>query len=635
MFMQSSEKASCQDFLSALDQRMMRAEFSPEGKLVSANPLFQQISGVRESEIRGMHYGQIFSARPGDGPLDDVFRSAERSDARGAKLQVIVRKGQATWIEAIVVPVLSKSGAVRKYSLVAVNISVDEGRHQNLDGILSSIERSQAMIEFAPNGTILSANRNFLATMGYELPDIVGKHHSMFVDPVYAKSPEYRNLWDRLRNGEAQAGTHSRVTRQGHRIFLQASYNPVVDAAGNVVKVVKCGFDISAAENERLASIERQASTAARQMRIVDTLRTQLKMLADGNLTGNITESFGEEYEELKTDFNRALEQLRTTICHVVDNASSMQNEATEISRAADELSRRTESQAATLEETSAALEELTASVKLSAENAGKVHQSVDATHQNAEQSGVVVQDMVQAMREIEESSRQISQIISVIDEIAFQTNLLALNAGVEAARAGDAGRGFAVVASEVRALAQRSSEASRQIKQLISKSSQQVQKGSGLVNEAGEALSQIVTSVTGIAQLMSEIAATSREQATGLSEINSAVNQLDHVTQQNAAMVEESTSASHSMSSEASAMMKLVRRFSLGDGVAAPARATSAPEPAKRPTAAPLVPRAKAPAPVEAPANPPTVRPVRRAVSGAMAPAATSSWNSDDWQDF
>lgn len=641
MFMQSSEKASCQDLLTAIDQRMIRAEFAPDGKLTFANPLFQQVAGVRESEVKGVHYSQIFAARPGDPALDSVWKSGERSDARPAKLQVIARKGQAVWMEATFLPQTDKSGIVRKVMFLAANITAEETRSQERDSALAAIERSQAMIEFAPSGTILSANRNFLTTMGYELHDIVGKHHAMFVDPVFAKSPEYRAMWDKLRHGEALAGTHARVTRQGERIFLQASYNPVIDAAGTVIKVVKCGFDVTAAESARLAAIERQAAMAAHQTRIVDTLRGQLKLLAAGDLTGHITEAFGEEYEDLRSDFNLAIQQLRTTITHVVENASSMQNEATEISRAADELSRRTESQAATLEETSAALEELTASVRLAADNAGKVHQSVAATHQNAEQSGVVVQDMVQAMREIEESSRQISQIISVIDEIAFQTNLLALNAGVEAARAGDAGRGFAVVASEVRALAQRSSEASRQIKQLISKSSQQVQKGSGLVNEAGEALSQIVTSVTSIAELVSEIAGTSREQATGLAEINSAVNQLDHVTQQNAAMVEESTSASHSMTNEVSSLMKLVGRFSLGAPAARPAPAPTMAPRAKAPVKAPAAP-VKAAAPQKAAATaPPTVRPIRRtpapqaASSAGTAAAALPSWQSDDWQDF
>ena len=424
--------------------------------------------------------------------------------------------------------------------------------------------------------------------------------------------------------GEAQAGTHARVTRHGDRIFLQASYNPVLDSAGNVIKVLKCGFNITASETERLAAIERQSTMSARQAKIVNTLRSQLKQLADGDLTGRIDDTFGEEYEDLRTDFNRAIEQLRSTITHVVENAGSMQNEASEISRAADELSRRTESQAATLEQTSAALEELTSSVKHAAENASKVHQSVAATHQNAEQSGVVVQDMVEAMGEIEESSRQISQIISVIDEIAFQTNLLALNAGVEAARAGDAGRGFAVVASEVRALAQRSSEASRQIKQLISKSSKQVQKGSGLVNEAVSALSQIVSSVTNIAQLVSEIATTSSEQATGLSEINSAVNQLDHVTQQNAAMVEESTSASHSLSNEASSLMKLVGRFSLGAAVVSP-----------RPMHAPALQRPQSKVPVAAPTVRPTPRSKVAASGGGGSFASAPPANNDDWQDF
>jgi len=311
--------------------------------------------------------------------------------------------------------------------------------------------------------------------------------------------------------------------------------------------------DLSERERERLQ---------AEQARVVEALSVGLQNLSAGNLTQPITEPFAGDYEMLRADFNRTLEQLNQTISQVVESSHSIRARSTEISRASEDLSHRTENQAATLEETAAALDELTASVKSAADGARQVETIVRQARKEAEDSGAVVQGAVAAMTEIKKSSEHISQIIGVIDDIAFQTNLLALNAGVEAARAGDAGRGFAVVASEVRALAQRSSAAAKEIKTLIGASTQHVGRGVDQVDRAGEALASIVDRVAHISTLVSDIAAGSGEQATGLAEINIGVTQLDQVTQQNAAMVEESTAASHSLHQEATGLADLVGRF-------------------------------------------------------------------------
>ncbi|HYZ64313.1 MAG TPA: HAMP domain-containing methyl-accepting chemotaxis protein [Acetobacteraceae bacterium] len=320
-----------------------------------------------------------------------------------------------------------------------------------------------------------------------------------------------------------------------------------------------------AAEDERVRREAEQAAAAEAASLVVGSIGAGLERLAAGDLTFRLDASLPEAYEKLRSDLNAALGQLQATMQTVNSNAQMIRSGSGEIAQAAGDLSRRTEQQAASLEETAAALHEITTTVRKTADGSRQARDVVTRTKMDAEQSGEVVRQAVSAMGGIEQSSQQIAQIIGVIDEIAFQTNLLALNAGVEAARAGDAGRGFAVVASEVRALAQRSAEAAREIKTLISASTQQVGAGVKLVGETGEALGRIVAQVTEINSVMTEIAASAQEQATGLQEVNTAINQMDQVTQQNAAMVEQSTAATQSLDMETEKLVQLIGQFKVG----------------------------------------------------------------------
>jgi methyl-accepting chemotaxis protein len=310
-------------------------------------------------------------------------------------------------------------------------------------------------------------------------------------------------------------------------------------------------------ERDRIKEADR-----AEQQRVVDALAEGLGRLSSGDLTCRVTAVFPEQYVGLREDFNNSVAKLEAAMTDLMGNVTAIHGGVGEITQAADDLSRRTEHQAATIEETAAALDEITDTVRRTAKDADQVNSALQRASDSAKQTGEIAQGAVSAMAEIEASAGQIAQIIGVIDDIALQTNLLALNAGVEASRAGDAGRGFAVVALEVRALAQRAAGAAQDIKGLIAASNAQVARGVAQVDQTGAVLAEIASQVETILGMVGAIAASAREQATGLVQVNGAVKQMDQVTQQNAAMVEQSTAASHALSAEAQHLAELAQRF-------------------------------------------------------------------------
>jgi methyl-accepting chemotaxis protein len=325
----------------------------------------------------------------------------------------------------------------------------------------------------------------------------------------------------------------------------------------------------ASAEADRSHAEQRQTAAAQELALVVAQVGDGLAKLSSGDLTHRLTADFANDYKALQEDFNAAVTALQQTVTTINGASAAIKSGVGEIAQASDDLSRRTEQQAASLEETAAALDEITATVRTTAAGANQARDVVATAKVDAEHSGEVVGQAIEAMGKIEQSAREIGNIIGVIDEIAFQTNLLALNAGVEAARAGDAGRGFAVVASEVRALAQRSATAAKEIKTLIATSSSQVANGVELVSETGAALQKIASQIGAINAVVAEIAASAQEQAAGLAQVNVAVNQMDQVTQQNAAMVEQSTAASHALAQEAEDLRRLMERFQIGDQAA------------------------------------------------------------------
>ncbi|MFY0612049.1 MAG: PAS domain-containing protein [Hyphomicrobiaceae bacterium] len=426
-----------------------------------------------------------------------------------------------------------------KFSEMEDRSAIDEQR-----GIVEALMRSEAFIAFKPDGTILTANDNFLSAMGYQPDEVFGKHHSIFCERGYAQSSDYRRFWEQLARGEFQSGEFKRIGKNGKEVHIQATYNPITDASGQVIKVVKFATDIS----ERVANVEELARA--------------LQRLSKADLMVRIDKPFGTDLERLRTDFNSAVMAVEQAVSIAKSGADAISRGTAEISQAAGDLANRTEDQAARLSQTSHAFGEISEAVKQTASGAATARRIVDVAHADAEQSGVIVNQAVEAMRSIETSSNEIAHIIGVIDEIAFQTNLLALNAGVEAARAGEAGRGFAVVASEVRALAQRAADAAKQIKELITISSERVVQGVGRVEETSVALQKINDGVTEVAEQMAEIVQAAESQADGLQRVGELVSQLDTITQQNVAMVEETTAASRTLADESSELARNVNQF-------------------------------------------------------------------------
>jgi len=422
--------------------------------------------------------------------------------------------------------------------------------------ILQSLEQAQLRADFSASGRLVTVNDKMASALSLGAGEVPEINLDSFVH--FADNPAF--MGD-LQRGKAVFGKLD-TTLNDSKLTLDGSISPTHDRSGQTLGYVLLGNDITEAERKlREANEENERMTAA-QTTVVQSLQSALTSLSEGDLKVRIDTEFTGEYAALQRDFNSALTELDSAIGQILMSADSILNETGNVSGAADDLSRRTEQQAATLEQTAAAISQLTASVASAASGAKQANDVVVEARDNAAASGEVVQQAVDAMGEISNSSDQISRIIGVIDEIAFQTNLLALNAGVEAARAGEAGRGFAVVASEVRALAQRSSEAASEITDLISTSGEHVKKGVSLVDKAGHALTEIVESVGGIAEHVSGIAASAKEQSTGLDEINAAMNQLDQVTQKNVAMFEETTAASQTMNSEATSLVAITKKF-------------------------------------------------------------------------
>ena len=535
--------------LAAISKSQAVIEFGMDGTILNANQNFLDALGYSLDEVKGKNHSMFVDADYARSPAYQQFWQQLRQGhyARG-EYKRIGKGGREVWIQASYNPILDLNGKPFKIVKYATDVTQQKLKNADYAGQTEAIGKSQAVIEFDMDGTVLKANDKFLKALGYELAEVQGKHHSMFVDPKLVRSNEYQQFWKDLRAGQYQSGELRRIGKGGREVWIQASYNPILDLDGKPIKVIK------------------YATETTQQKQAYIQLTKVIEALSRGDLTMKMQGSFAGEQAQLQHQLNTTLDTLASMVSQINHAVSTITAASGDIAEGNSNLNTRTQEQSSSLEETASSLEQLTATVKQNASNATLAHQLAATARDSAEKGGSVVTSAISAMGDITESSAKVSDIIGVIEQIAFQTNMLALNAAVEAARAGDQGRGFAVVAAEVRTLAQRSASAAKEIKSLIQDSREKVEHGAGLVNRSGQTLTEIVGSVKKVNEIIGEIDSASEQQASGIDQINDAVAQMDKNIQQNAAMVEQATAAAESMSDQARSMAELVRFFTISE---------------------------------------------------------------------
>ncbi len=522
-------------------------EFAMDGTILAANENFLQTMGYTAEQIVGRNHRMFVSEADANGTEYQAFWDRLRSGQfHSGEYRRISNGGREVWIQATYNPVLDHDGKPVKVVKFASDVSAIKLAAADTRGQLEAINKSQAVIEFTTTGEVLTANSNFLQVMGYTLAEIQGRHHRIFVTDEESHSRAYTEFWNTLASGQFLSAEYLRVGKGGRHVWIQASYNPILDMNGKPFKVVKYATDITSRKRE------------------VQLLGKGLETLAEGDLTAMINEPFDGELDTVRTTYNATLAKFSSIVEKVRRTSGTLKTATSELLSGSNDMADRTSRQAAAIEQTSAAMDQLASTVDDNAKRAGTANSNARLVSQTASETGEVMHQANLAMERISTSSSRISNIIGMIDDIAFQTNLLALNASVEAARAGDAGKGFAVVAVEVRRLAQSAASASAEVKVLIEQSSVEVSGGTKLVAEATTKLSRMLDGVKENDALIDGITKASEEQSGAIKEVSAAIRQMDDMTQRNAAMVEQTNAVVEQTEAQAAELDQIVEIFVL-----------------------------------------------------------------------
>ncbi|VVE30748.1 methyl-accepting chemotaxis protein [Pandoraea cepalis] len=553
------EQQELQAVSAALNRVQAVIEFDLQGQILHANENFLQTVGYQLDEIRGQHH-RIFceSDYAASGAYRDFWAKLGRGEFDAGEYKRIGKGGREVWIRASYNPVFDAHGTAYKVIKFATDITADRARQAEFEGKVRAMDLAQAVIEFDLDGTVIAANDNFLTTLGYSLDEIRGKHHRMFCEADYAASPTYRDFWGKLNRGEFDAGRYKRIGRGGREVWIQATYNPILDASGRPYKVVKFATDITQ-QVELEASVKRRAEDDQRKVAL---LLDTVNRAAAGDLTGEIAVAGEDPIDQLADGIRHMMDDLRGVIGKVVKSAGEFSGASRDIADRANTVATGAQALGATVEEMNASIEELTASINSIADNTKGADQLAKATQQEAETGARAIARSVEAMELINKSSEDISEIVKVIGEIAGQTNLLAFNAAIEAARAGEHGLGFSVVADEVRKLAERSSQATKEISKLINESTKRVAQGSDVSRQAGEAFEKIVGGVSRTTQAISEISCAAEEQLVAAREVSLAIQHVAEETEKSAGACETIAQATTGLNHGAQDLDRTVSRF-------------------------------------------------------------------------
>lgn len=533
------------DLNASLDENWARIDFLPDGTILNANKHFEKATGYTRDELVGKHHSMLC---PEPVAKSEFYKTFWTKLAAGepsvGRFKRQGKNGDTLYLRASYMPVRDAAGKVTRIVKIATDVTQDAEEELDARGQLEAISRAQAVIEFDTDGTIITANDNFLGVMGYQLSDIKGKHHRIFMPKGEADDKAYAEFWESLRRGEFVAHEFRRRAKDGSDVWIAASYNPIKDRYGKVRRIVKFASDITP------------------RVRSVDALGAALSRLAEGDLSFSMETPLEDAYEPLRLNTNRLTEAYRAMIARVNGAMDTLRDSSGRIKDGSAGLSERAERQAATLEEIAATIEELSGAISTTAASSRRGTEIAQGAASRTREGQEVIEKATDAVRTIEDSSRKINEINNVIESIAFQTNLLALNAAVEAARAGEAGKGFAVVAAEVRTLAQRSSDAAADTTRLIKESEENVERGARMMSAAVEVFSDIRERVDSLAKSIADIETANSEQSSGVNEINQAVADLDNTTQGNAEASTENAAAARSLDTELADLAEMLNFF-------------------------------------------------------------------------